>query len=36
MIHAVASQGHKPEPIDLQLLTDSLPALIHIGDGQPA
>ena len=29
MIRVVASQGHKFEPIDLQLLTDSLPALIH-------
>ena len=29
MIRPVASQGHKPEPVDLQLLTDSLPALIH-------
>ena len=31
MIRVVASQGHKSEPIDLQLLTDSLPALIHTG-----
>jgi hypothetical protein len=29
MIHAVASQRHKREPIDLQLPTDSLPTLIH-------
>src|SRR6202023_880372 len=27
----VASQGHKPEPMNLQLLIDSLPALIHSG-----
>jgi hypothetical protein len=29
MIHAVASQEHKFEPMNLQLLIDSIPALIH-------
>jgi formate hydrogenlyase transcriptional activator len=29
MMHAVASQGHQPEPTNLQLLVDSVPALIH-------
>jgi len=28
-MHAVASQGHQPEPTNLQLLVDSVPALIH-------
>jgi len=31
MIYAVASQGHKPQPMNLQLLIDSIPALIHSG-----
>ena len=31
MMHRMASQGHKLEPTDLQLLVDSVPALIHTG-----
>jgi formate hydrogenlyase transcriptional activator len=29
MMHAVASQGQKSEPLNFQLLIDSIPALIH-------
>jgi PAS domain-containing protein len=28
MMYAVASQGHKSDPMNFQLLTDSIPALI--------
>jgi len=31
MMHRMAPQGHKLEPTDLQLLVDSVPALIHTG-----
>lgn len=30
-MHAVVSQEHKSEPMNLQLLIDSIPALIHTG-----
>jgi len=30
-MHRMAPQGHKLEPTDLQLLVDSVPALIHTG-----
>ena len=30
-MHGMASQGHRFEPTDLQLLVDSVPALIHTG-----
>jgi hypothetical protein len=31
MMHAMASQEHKSEPMNFQLLIDSIPALIHTG-----
>ena len=31
MMHGMASEGHRFEPTDLQLLVDSVPALIHTG-----
>jgi hypothetical protein len=31
MMHPGAWQGHKSVPINLQLLIDSIPALIHTG-----
>src|SRR5208337_3804185 len=31
MIHAMASQGPKSEPMNFQFLIDSIPALIHTG-----
>ena len=30
-MHAMASQGHKSEPMNFPLLIDSIPALIHTG-----